>query len=376
MERSLIHHMSKPIAVLFAMALGLGISGCQVLHNEVVLLPEPIPEPAAMLNYTVVRTFFATDRLHTNSEEPSQMFGDAGRELLYGVCEVSMPPDHDPGRLESPSVWRLEFRESPEKHVVLLGAKLKPKNEFYTGLAERVGQSKGKNALVFIHGYNVSFEDAARRTAQMAYDLEFDGASIFYSWPSKAQELLYTVDRQTLERSTPKIKTFLADIFSLSNAENVYIVAHSMGNQGLTKALVELRNENPKIKKQLKELILAAPDIDVGVFKEQIAPGLIAAAQNVTLYASSRDKALAVSRRVNGEYRLGDTGDGVTVTPGVETIDASSVDTDFLGHSYIGNSKSVVIDLATLIRYQTRAAERFRMKVIENESGTYWQFKP
>jgi esterase/lipase superfamily enzyme len=51
--------------------------------------------------------------------------------------------------------------------------------------AARVNKSGKKSAFIFVHGYNVTFEDAARRTAQMSYDLSFDGAPVFYSWPSQ-----------------------------------------------------------------------------------------------------------------------------------------------------------------------------------------------
>ena len=34
-------------------------------------------------------------------------------------------------------------------------------------------EAKVLDVLVFVHGYNVGFEDAARRAAQLAYDLNF-----------------------------------------------------------------------------------------------------------------------------------------------------------------------------------------------------------
>lgn len=370
MERSSIAAAGKRLALLVLIAVGAGLVGCASSGYD------RGDGLAGTVGHKVVRTYFATDRMLTHDPDPRKMFTEAGGEISYGVCEVSIPPDHDVGRLESPSVWRLEFKENPDRHVVLLETWVKPKNEFYAGLANRVAQSQGKNLLVFVHGYNVSFEDAARRTAQMANDLNFDGAPVFYSWPSKARESLYFVDRQTLERSTPRLKAFLADVFAQSNAENVYIVAHSMGNQGLTKALAELREEDPGIKSKLKELIIAAPDIDTAVFKEQIAPGLVAAAQNITLYASSRDVTMTLSHYFNGEYRLGDTRGGVPVIPGIETIDASNVDTDFYAHSYVGNSKSVVTDLSALIQTHARAAQRAKLKATKAKGGKYWTFEP
>jgi esterase/lipase superfamily enzyme len=104
------------------------------------------------------------------------------RELKFGMCEVSIPGGdrHNIGRLEAPSVWRLEFREDPAKHIVLLGVRPQSKIEFFEAVQTRVNDSAAKDAFVFVHGYNVSFEDAARRTGQLAYDLQFDGAPILY----------------------------------------------------------------------------------------------------------------------------------------------------------------------------------------------------
>ncbi len=106
----------------------------------------------------------------------SVSYGPERGKLELGACEVSIPKSHEVGELESPSVLRLEFREDPSRHVVLLGIQPEPADRFFADLRECVGRSKQKSAFVFVHGYNVGFEDAARRTAQIAYDLKFDGA--------------------------------------------------------------------------------------------------------------------------------------------------------------------------------------------------------
>src|SRR5262245_28654371 len=118
-----------------------------------------------------------------------------------------------------------------------------------------------------IHGYNVTFEDAARRTAQIAYDLGFSGAPVFYSWLSQGTVTSYTIDESNIEWTQASLRIFLEDFFARSTAHNVYLIAHSMGNRALTHAVSSLLNENPTLKNHLRELILAAPDIDAEVFK-------------------------------------------------------------------------------------------------------------
>jgi esterase/lipase superfamily enzyme len=98
-------------------------------------------------------------------------------------------------------------------------------------LAGSVNQSSSKDAFVFVHGYNVSFEDAARRTGQMAFDLNFIGAPIFYSWPSNGTVAAYLQDETNVAWSAPHFRTFLALLSERSGAERIHVIAHSMGNR-------------------------------------------------------------------------------------------------------------------------------------------------
>jgi esterase/lipase superfamily enzyme len=256
-----------------------------------------------------------------------------------------------------------------------MGVQALTRIQLLKAIRERIGESKGKSALVFIHGYTASFEDAARRTAQMSYDLGFEGAPIFYSWPSQEAKLEYKNDEKIIERSIPKIKSFLSDIFQETAALNIYLVAHSMGNRGLATAMSELLNEQPAIRPRLKQLILTAPDIGVDEFKA-ISEALVSVGAPVTLYASSKDKALMASKLVNSMQRIGDANQEVTVIKGIETIDASDVSTDFLGHSYFAENGSVVSDMFYLFRTDLRPEYRFNMKTINSDKGAYWKFKP
>ena len=335
--------------------------------------PKPSPPKP---NYAVVRTFFATDRNLTGRSKPDEMFGGGRSTLTYGTCEVSIPRDHRIGGLESPSIWRLEFREDPEKHVVLLNATISSKDEFFVDMAARIHKSARNSAFLFVHGYNVTFEDAARRTAQISYDLTFKGAPIFYSWPSQGKTLAYTVDEQNIEWAEANLRGFLDDFFARSDAQNVYLIAHSMGNRALTRAVASLLTDKPDVRNRLKEVILAAPDIDADVFKRDIAPALTSTGQPVTLYASSEDLALAASKKIHGYPRAGDSGKGLVVVAGIETIDATGMDTGFLRHAYFAETRSVLSDMFYLIRDGRRADQRFGLRHIDTPAGRYWEFKP
>jgi len=343
-----------------------------------VAAPAPAPAPAPPVKepgYARVRVFFATDRNQTGDAKPSRMFGAKRSNVSYGICEVSIPRDHQMGELEAPSILRFEFRENPDEHVVLLSTAIVYKDNFFAEVASRVRQSKASNAFLFVHGYNVTFDEAARRTAQISYDLGFDGAPTFYSWPSRGTLSAYTVDEQNIEWAQGNLRRFLDDFFERSEAKNVYLIAHSMGNRALTRAIASLLADKPVIRKRLREVILTAPDIDADVFKRDIAPALTAAGRPVTLYASSKDKALVASKKVHGYPRAGDSGQGLVIVPGIETIDATRVDTSLLGHSYFAEARSVLSDMFYLISNNQRADQRFGLRAIDGQAGRHWEFK-
>lgn len=342
------------------------------------LLP-PMPPPPQPDEYVKVGVFYATNRtavVNFDATPLDERFTAVPSTLNYGQAEVSIPKNHKVGELESPSWYAFEFREDPVKHVVLLDLKRQTKNDFYRAMATRVNQSKGSNAFVFIHGYNVSFSDAARRTAQMSYDLNFDGAPVFYSWPSQASLSGYFTDENAIAKSTIHIQTFLADFADRSGAKNLYVIGHSMGTRGVTQAIRDLIKKRPDLKNRFRGIILAAPDIDAEVFRRDLAPALKQASKQVTLYASSGDMALQASKQVHGKPRAGDAGETIVLVSGIETIDVSGVDSSMLAHSYFVESLPVIDDIRQFIRSNMPAAKRKPLQIMKNNRGMFWKIAP
>lgn len=339
--------------------------------------PPPAGRNGAPDNAAVVRVFYATNRALASASPV--MFSGArhgASELTRGSFDVSIPRQHRLANIERPSIWRLEFREDPSRHFVIVERTVKPSDVFYRELAARVQRSDRKDAFVFVHGYNVGFDDAVYRTAQMAYDLGFGGAPILFSWPSNGSTLEYTGDINNSEWSIGHLKTFLAEVAANSGATSVHLIAHSMGNRVLTGALERLAADPAfAASPRFTHLVLTAPDIDADIFR-QLAATIRKTASRVTLYASSNDRALQVSKRLNGYPRAGDAGAGIVVVPGVDTIDVSSVDTDFLGHSYYGDNRSVLSDLFNLIRRGVPPEQRFGLREAVQGSAKYWIFSP
>ena len=117
------------------------------------------------------------------------------------------------------------------------------------------------------------------------------------------------------------------------------------------------------------------PDIDADTFVRDIAPAILPASARVTLYASSNDKALAFSKTVHGYPRAGESGDGLVLINGIDTIDVSAVDTNFVGHFYYGDNRSVLSDLFNLIQGQ-EAGKRFGLRPRTKNERPYFVFQP
>jgi len=327
-----------------------GSSTPETQRFSLVLGPEVIPRGVRVKKpFVVVKVFYATDR----QDAPSKTLGEtylnarAGDgKLRFGSCQVSVPKTHQLAEIERPSFWRFEFRPDPGKHIVVQKIVPESKDDFFAQVGKQVADSKSKDAFVFIHGYDVSFEEAAQRTAQLAYDLHFQGAPIFYSWPSQARLFGYGDDEKTIPLTVENLKDFLRGLAQRTGASTIHLIAHSMGNRALLPALQQLEADASfKNATEFRQIVLAAPDVDRDVFIA-LAKEITRPDNRMTLYVSSKDQALLVSHKLfHTQPRAGEATPNPIVLSGVDTIDVSGVNTDLLGHSYYGDSQSVVGDL-------------------------------
>ena len=328
--------------------------------------------------YSLVRVYFATNRKDTADPSPEARYGGDRGPLAYGVVNVTVPRSHKVGALEAPSILRLEFKADPNKHVTLQSLQVLGADAWRTEIAKRATALGNAGILVFIHGYNSRFADSARRAGQLSHDLGFAGPTVLFSWPSRGGVVDYTVDEQAAEWSISDMTTVLGSLATMAPGVPVYVIAHSMGNRVLTRGLKALLDEDPGKRRAFKQIVLAAPDIDADVFRRDIAPGILGKGPRVTLYASSNDMALAASRNLHGGYRrLGESGNDIVVMRDLDTVDASSVSTEFLGHSYFGDSSTVMSDLVYVIQKSLTPQERsrFALEPVRAAIGNYWRFK-
>lgn len=322
--------------------------------------------------FHTVEVFYGTNRKPTGFREPNEFYGrERHREgpVTYGRIDVSIPLHHTVGVVERPKWYKLEFSEDPKKHVVMVKLETLEKEDFFAKVGDKAKTFPKHEALLFVHGFNVSFPDAIRRTAQIAYDLDFQGTALAFSWPSQAALEAYTIDQDNAIWSAPHLSRFLLDLQEHSDLEEIHIIAHSMGTRVLTQALALAHDEGFSLK--LNNVILAAPDIDADVFQDQILPKIKDSASRLTMYSSSGDTALKISQKIHGNDRLGLGGEFLKRLDGMDTINATDIDTSLLGHAYYGSHRVVVKDLVDLVVHHLDPPQR---DLVQGALGE-WDFK-
>ena len=335
------------------------------------------------------RVFYGTDRAIDETTPDGPVFGyRRSDELTVGIADVTIPSAvHRIGEIELPqsytvfslTIW--QETEDRERHFTLHRVeKLTPLD--LRGMAAEAS-SDTKNypgtAFIFVHGFNTSFRSAIFRTAQMAWDLRFDGPAFLYSWPSVGVTTDYVTDIDAADETAPYMLEFFDLILSTPGVERVHIVAHSMGNAALANLFQRVpidlleQSEVP-----FSEIILASPDINVRTFR-QVSEHFKRFADNMTIYASSTDKALLASKKLRSDFaRLGDVGpDGPAVVPGIYSIDVSSEGADIFSynHDIYVTSKLILSDLGSLFRSGIHPPDQRTptFRPVEGRNGLYWR---
>jgi esterase/lipase superfamily enzyme len=326
-----------------------------------------------------LRVFYATNRQDLGPQHKTARYAaERGQGLSYGTIDAGIKTEPTMKWLRALAVYRILPALRPDREVRVHEVTPLDLAAWRTELSSALRKPGRPGVLLFIHGYGVTFEDAAVRTAQLAADLAFEGVPMFFSWPSKGAPTLlnYIADKENARASASYLATLLEDLAGLPDSPPVYVIAHSMGNEVLVAALESMYRGDTTAFGGFREVVLAAPDIDAQRFAADQAKVIVRERPHVTLYASSADIALNISGYLQDVPRLGDTSRGLTIIPPMDTIDATAVKVDFLGHSYYGDNRTVVSDLFYLIRRELPPAERFGLERAETDKGgVYWKFK-
>lgn len=314
---------------------------------------------------------------------PADDAGDGTQGLDVGTLTVTFPPDHAPGQIERPfQVFTVSLRdEDPDRDVVI--SELRSFGGDHAAWARALRAAGRDQAFIYVHGFETTFDQAARRAAQIAYDLDFDleqdfrGVPMLFSWPSRGGIDAYVADYDASFESIDAFNRFLDLVKHEAGIRRVHVIAHSMGNRVVAEALYARSQRIPLATEPvIDQLVLAAPDVWASRFRNRFLRTLPKLASRVTLYVSDKDRALITSSRIRkGEPRAGEVAGGLlAASRGVErfdAIDASTLETDLLGHSYYANQGSMLGDIYCLLK-GTPAEGRPLLALADPA----WRFRP
>src|SRR5262249_237057 len=213
-------------------------------------------------------------------------------------------------------------------------------------------------ALVFVHGYNTSFEGAVRRAAMIAFDLDFDGAMFLFTWPSQARLAGYRIDRARARIAAPFLLALLQKIGMVLPEVKVHLLAHSTGAEIALSALSALALiEAPISHPRLGELILAHADVSPARLA-RVMPSLKTVGLGVTSYSSASDLAMNISRLIRLQGAR--VGSRPVCIPGVDAIDITGLTTGplALNHTVFVNNPLIFNDIGRLMASAERPPDK------------------
>jgi esterase/lipase superfamily enzyme len=243
----------------------------------------------------------ATTRRPTN---PAEMFsGDRGSALSLANITVSIPPDRtrNVGEIQ----WPSRIPGNPQTDFVALKADIISQKQALAWFNQAVSKVPKRRVLVFIHGFNNRFEDAVFRFAQIVHDSHAPVVPVLFTWPSRGSILGYGYDRESSTWSRNALEDMLRTLARDPGVGEISILAHSMGNVVTLEALRQMAIRDGRVAPKIRNVLLAAPDVDVDIAREAVAT-MGPNRPKLTLFVSQDDRALAISSRVWGDtVRLG-----------------------------------------------------------------------
>ena len=253
------------------------------------------------------RFFYATNRTPgTDESELSQRFtSQRHNQLSFGSFDATIRPSLGLGMLVNPTEW-LQNEEIRLDNVDTLA-----QVDFVDQLQKQVANSPHHALLIVLHGFREGYESALRKTAFLGHVLDINAPLLLFDWPGDQGSGLrpYRRAREVANASGAELASTLQLVVRDVQPEHVWIVANSMGAQVVVDAfsLLYQDKEFADLDREINHVVLTAPDIDHQQFNQQFKRELSALAEHLTVYVSSNDRALLVSRLVNRGRRRGES---------------------------------------------------------------------
>jgi esterase/lipase superfamily enzyme len=321
------------------------LAGCGRTVGVLVPVAESAPG-ASVTDLLVVTT-------RKPSGDPATLYGgDRDRNFSLDEIKVSIPPDSK--RKAGEVAWPKRLPPDPAKDFATVEVnRLEPTRE--AGFAWlRKNLPKSRDVLVFVHGFNNTYEDAVFRFAQIVHDSKVDAAPILFTWPSGASVFDYNYDRESTTFSRDGLENMLRLLAHDPQVREVTVLAHSMGTWLAMESLRQMAIRDGRVAPKIRNVVLASPDIDIDVFARQFRE-LGDKRPNFTVFVSQDDRALAVSRLVAGNVnRLGQINPNeepyrsAAEKAGITIVDLTRLKTgDSLNHAKFAESPQIAQAIGT-----------------------------
>jgi esterase/lipase superfamily enzyme len=198
-----------------------------------------------------------------------------------------------------------------------------------------------RDVLVYVHGFNQTFETAVLDAARLSDGIRFRGDTMAFCWPSKAKLLDYGYDRDSAMWSRDALEKVLDGLMASPTVGRLHVVAHSIGTMLTMESLRQLyAHQGDPAADRLGAVVFASPDIDLDVFAssvEHIGP----MARKITVLTATNDRALALSRwMAGGMTRVGAAQKTQLEQMGLHVIDASQEGWGVINHDlFLSNGR-------------------------------------
>lgn len=263
------------------------------------------------------RYFFITNRSNSeeDEEEAEERFTNQRESgLTFGRFDATVEPSIGLGMFINPSEW---FQT---EEIRVNNFEVVAQDAFVDELGTLVEKSPQRSLIVLINGFRERFPSALRKTVFVGHVLDINSPVMVFDWPGDQGSSLrgYRRAHRIATESGRELADTIELIVNEINPDKLWLIANSMGGQVVADAFSHLYR-NPEFadsEVEIEDVILTAPDVSRDAFNNQFKTEIASLARDLTVYVSSNDRALVMSRLVN----LGDSRGGES------TLDADMLD--------------------------------------------------
>lgn len=283
--------------------------------------------------------------LFVASTRRGEASSDKDGKAHFSLMAISVPPGHRAGAVERPSFGSSD----PRRHFSVLDRRRMDDSEFQSEIAAHVSGRVGvsRDILLYVHGFNTSFDEARFRVAQVVADGHFAGVPVLFTWNTRGGLFAYESDKESATVARDALEKLIVDLSRTPGVGRVHILAHSMGAWLTMEGLRDISiSGHPDLDGKLGEVMLAAPDIDLNVFRQQMSR---LDPKHVSIFVANDDRALSLASRIAGDRpRLGAMDPNSPKDKaeldrlGVAVHDISGLSSDFVGHGAFAEAPKIV----------------------------------